>query len=80
MMELLLALLPPIVMLVLVFLTKRTLLSLGVGAVVAALILTGFQPIEAVSLIGTNVMSNFIEISETGWAMSSSVYNMMFIV
>ncbi|MGL4973249.1 MAG: Na+/H+ antiporter NhaC family protein [Culicoidibacterales bacterium] len=79
-MELLLALLPPIVMLVLVFWTKKTLLSLGVGAMVAALILTSFQPLAALGLIGTNALSNFIEISETGWTMSSSVYNMIFIV
>ena len=79
-MDLLLALLPPVVMLVLVFWTKRTLLSLGVGAVVAALILTDYSIFESAQLIGTSALGNFVEATETGYAMSSSVYNMTFIV
>lgn len=41
------AILPPIIAIVMVLLTRRVLVSLGVGIISAAFILTSFQPIEA---------------------------------
>lgn len=45
------SLLPPLVAIIMVLLTKRVLLSLGLGSITAALLLADFNPIEAASII-----------------------------
>lgn len=52
-----LSLLPPILALVMVMLTRRVLLSLGAGIVVGALMLNGFNPINAAANIYAIVMA-----------------------
>ncbi|MCK7487461.1 MAG: hypothetical protein MZU97_19600 [Bacillus subtilis] len=65
-MALFLALLPALVMITLVILTRKVLLSLGVGVVLAAFIYSSFNPIDAVVYIANSFWGI---ISDFGWYM-----------
>ncbi|PKG58457.1 Na+/H+ antiporter [Shewanella sp. Choline-02u-19] len=52
-----LSLLPPVVAIVLAMLTRRVLLSLGVGILLGALLLTDFSAANTAQYVGTKVMS-----------------------
>lgn len=52
-----LSLLPPVVAIVLAMLTRRVLLSLGVGILIGALLLTDFSATHSVQYLGTKIMS-----------------------
>ncbi|WP_022940621.1 Na+/H+ antiporter NhaC family protein [Psychromonas hadalis] len=56
-----LSILPPLIALSLAIITRRVLLSLGVGIALGALLLSNFAPIEAVAYIATTVKSVIIE-------------------
>lgn len=55
------SLIPPIVALVMVLVTRRVLLSLGIGSLTAAILLADFQFGETVSIIWESVKGLFIE-------------------
>ncbi|WP_273326928.1 Na+/H+ antiporter NhaC family protein [Vallitalea guaymasensis] len=54
-MELLLSLVPAIIMIVLVIITKKVIMSLSVGIIIGSLIAHGFNVLDTVSYIGTTV-------------------------
>lgn len=62
-MELFLALLPALVMITLVIITRKVLISLGVGIVLAAFIYAGYNPIDAV-----------VYIAESFWGIITDIY------
>ncbi|WP_368503380.1 Na+/H+ antiporter NhaC family protein [Alkalihalophilus sp. As8PL] len=55
-----LSLLPPVLALVMVILTRRVLLSLGVGIIVGALMLNGYNPVDSVVEIASIVGAIFV--------------------
>ncbi|WP_338035650.1 Na+/H+ antiporter NhaC family protein [Halalkalibacterium ligniniphilum] len=55
-----LSLLPPILSLLLVILTKKVLLSLGIGIIVGSLMLNGFNPVESIMQIFTIFAGIFV--------------------
>ncbi|MBF9000794.1 Na+/H+ antiporter NhaC family protein [Vibrio nitrifigilis] len=66
-----LALLPPVIALSLAIITRRVLVSLGVGICLGAFLLANYSPINAAVYIGTQVKSVFIEDSGLNtWNMS----------
>lgn len=62
-MELFLALLPALVMITLVIITRKVLISLGVGVILAAFIYSGYNPIDAV-----------VYIAESFWSIITDIY------
>ncbi|WP_339386419.1 Na+/H+ antiporter NhaC family protein [Vibrio caribbeanicus] len=56
-----LSLLPPLIALSLAIITRRVLLSLGVGIVLGALLLNQYSPIDTLKYTGSQVSSVFIE-------------------
>lgn len=67
------SILPPLVAIVMVLLTKRVLLSLGTGVVAAALILTSFQPIDTLKEI-------FNSFAVTFWDGGFNAYNVFILL
>ncbi|MGM8216795.1 Na+/H+ antiporter NhaC family protein [Bacillaceae bacterium W0354] len=64
------SLIPPIVMIILVLLTRRVLISLGVGIVVGALFITNFNIVETVKSVWFS-FQNLFYTSADGWDMWS---------
>lgn len=62
-MELFLALLPALVMITLVIITRKVLISLGVGVILAAFIYSSYNPIDAV-----------VYIAESFWSIITDIY------
>src|SRR5690606_32688736 len=67
------AILPPIIAIVMVLLTRRVLLSLGVGIVSAAFILTSFAPVGALQELFTSFRVIF-------WDGGFNAYNVFIIL
>lgn len=67
------SILPPLVAIVMVLLTKRVLLSLGTGVVAAALILTSFAPVQAAKEI-------FNSFAVTFWDEGFNAYNVFILL
>lgn len=67
------SILPPLVAIVMVLLTKRVLLSLGTGVVAAALILTSFAPVQAAREI-------FNSFAVTFWDEGFNAYNVFILL
>lgn len=67
------SILPPIIAIVMVLLTRRVLLSLGAGIVVAALILTSFSPLAALQQLVTSFAVTF-------WDGGFNAYNVFIIL
>ncbi|MFP3358689.1 Na+/H+ antiporter NhaC family protein [Planococcus sp. 11815] len=67
------SILPPIIAIAMVLLTRRVLLSLGVGIVAAALILTSFAPLEALNELFTSFAVIF-------WDEGFNAYNVFIIL
>lgn len=66
-----LSLLPPLVALALAILTRKVLVSLGVGIVLGAILLNHYSPVGSVSYIGEKVFAVFIDDgSLNSWNMS----------
>ncbi|WP_050616277.1 Na+/H+ antiporter NhaC family protein [Bacillus testis] len=70
-------LIPPILALVMVLLTRRVILSLAVGSISAALLLADFQPTKALSIIGNTMIDLFIS---EGTLNTSKVYLLFFLL
>lgn len=70
------SILPPIIAIAMVLLTRRVLLSLGVGIVAAALILTAFSPVEAVQ----ELVSSFAVIFWDGGFNAYNVFIILFLL
>lgn len=71
------SLLPPIIALTLAILTRRVLLSLGVGILFGALLLTGFSFESTVSYITNTVVGVFVSDSSLNW---DSIFILLFLV
>lgn len=67
------SILPPLVAIIMVLLTKRVLLSLGAGIVAAAFILTSFAPVQAV----TEIFNSF---AITFWDGGFNAYNVFILL
>lgn len=67
------SILPPLVAIIMVLLTKRVLLSLGTGVVAAALILTSFAPVQAAREI-------FNSFAVTFWDEGFNAYNVFILL
>ncbi|RNF39302.1 Na+/H+ antiporter NhaC family protein [Planococcus salinus] len=67
------SILPPIIAIVMVLLTRKVLLSLGTGIVVAAFILTSFSPLEALQELFTSFAVTF-------WDEGFNAYNVFIIL
>ncbi|TWT24390.1 Na+/H+ antiporter NhaC family protein [Planomicrobium sp. CPCC 101110] len=67
------SILPPIIAIVMVLLTRRVLLSLGAGIVAAALILTAFSPVEALRELVNSFAITF-------WDEGFNAYNVFIIL
>ncbi|MGM9987961.1 MAG: Na+/H+ antiporter NhaC family protein [Bacillaceae bacterium] len=54
-------LLPPLVIIGMVIMTRRVVLSLGVGVIVGSLVVTSFQPMETIKKIGEVIRNLFLD-------------------
>lgn len=68
--------LPPLLAIVMVLVTKRVLLSLGVGIISAALLVESFSPIDSLSILWHSFITSFWD---NGWNMYN-IYIVLFIL
>lgn len=73
----LLSILPPLVAVTLAVLTRRVLLSLGLGILIGALLVTRGNPLDTVQYLGLKLMAIFREAGAPNWA---SINILLFLV
>ncbi|CAG9621075.1 Na+/H+ antiporter NhaC family protein [Sutcliffiella rhizosphaerae] len=73
------SLIPPVLAILMVILTRRVLLSLGVGILAAALMLANFNPVTMVTLIWDEALAVFYSVGDSEWNLWN-IYILLFLV